>query len=162
MQDIRRLFRDYAHALGVDLSFQNFGAELDGLPGKYAPPGGQILIARDEAGRAVGCVAMRPLAEPATCEMKRLYVRPEARGCDLGRRLAAAIITCAKDAGYARLRLDTLGSMTAARALYASLGFQATDAYYDSPIPGTLYLALDLRSSAPPPQVPPEEEASGT
>jgi GNAT superfamily N-acetyltransferase len=144
IQDVKRLFREYIAALGIDLSFQNFAEELDGLPGKYAPPDGQILIARDEAGCPVGCVAMRPLAEIGVCEMKRLYVRPEARGCDLGRRLAEAIIKRARDAGYSRMRLDTLSSMTAAQKLYASLGFQATNAYYDSPIPGTLYLALDL------------------
>ncbi len=144
IQDARQLFLDYATALGIDLSFQDFAAELDSLPGKYAPPLGQILLARDQAGTPVGCVAMRPLAEAGACEMKRLYVRPEARGCDLGRGLAVAMIACAREAGHVRIRLDTLASMTAARALYASLGFRATEPYYDSPVPGTLYLALEL------------------
>ena len=148
--EVKRLFAEYAAALGIDLSFQDFAAELNSLPGKYASPEGQILIARDEAGVAVGCVAMRPLAEPGACEMKRLYVHPEARGCNLGRRLAEAIIECAKNAGYGTMRLDTLNSMNAARALYASLGFQLTDAYYDSPIAGTLYLALKLQPSGRP------------
>ena len=144
IRDVRQLFRDYAAALGVDLSFQDFAAELDGLPGKYAPPSGQILIGRDQAGHPVGCVAVRPLDEAGACEMKRLFVRPEARGCDLGRRLAEAIIDYARNVGYARMRLDTLGSMTAAQSLYASLGFRETDPYYRSVIPGTVYLALEL------------------
>jgi ribosomal protein S18 acetylase RimI-like enzyme len=140
----RGLFQEYTDGLGIDLSFQNLAAELNALPGQYAPPGGQILLARDVVQHPVGCVAMRPLAEAGACEMKRLYVRPEARGCALGRRLAQAIIACAAEAGYARMRLDTLGSMQAAQALYSSLGFRPTAAYYDSPVVGTIYLALDL------------------
>ena len=144
----RSLFREYTASLRIDLSFQGIAAELSGLPGRYAPPKGHILIAWSGEGQhgpahAIDCVAMRPLAE-GCCEMKRLYVRPQARGHDLGRRLAQAIVGCARDAGYARMRLDTLGSMRAAQALYASLGFRPTDPYYDNSIPGTRYMALDL------------------
>ena len=144
IHDVRQLFREYAAALDVDLSFQDFAAELADLPGKYAPPSGQIFIGRDQTGHPVGCVAVRPLGAAGECEMKRLFVRPEARGCDLGRRLAEAIIDYARNAGYARMRLDTLLSMRAARSLYASLGFQETDPYYESVIPDTVYLALEL------------------
>lgn len=144
IQTARTLFQEYIDSLGVDLSFQDTVAELDGLPGKYAPPTGRILIARDPSGTPVGCVAMRPLAEAGTCEMKRLYVRPQARGQDLGRRLAEAIIAYAKSAGYHRVRLDTLSSMRAAHVLYASLGFQPTEPYQDSPLSGTIYLTLKL------------------
>ena len=141
---VRRLFAEYIDSLRVDLSFQDVDAELADLPGKYAPPAGMILIARDNADYPVGCVALRPLPEPAACEMKRLYVRPQARGQDLGRRLAEQIIAYAREAKYARILLDTLASMHAAQKLYASLGFRPTAPYYANPMPGTLYLALDL------------------
>lgn len=141
---VRRLFTEYVDSLGIDLSFQNVGAELADIPGKYAPPRGTILIARDKAGDAVGCVALRPLAMPGTCEIKRLYVRPRARHQDFGRRLAEAIVRAAGTMGYTRAVLDTLPSMRAAQALYASLGFRPTDPYYRNPVPGTIYLALDL------------------
>lgn len=139
----RGLFRAYVDSLAIDLGFQDVEAELATLPGKYAPPGGAILLARDADGRAVGCVALRPLAEE-DCEMKRLYALPKTRGTGLGRRLAEAILAEARRAGYRRIRLDTLDSMAAARGLYAALGFEETEAYYANPTPGTVYLARDL------------------
>ncbi|MEW9623908.1 GNAT family N-acetyltransferase [Rhodanobacter geophilus] len=141
---VRELFAEYADSLGIDLSFQGFAAELAQLPGKYAPPLGDILIARDAAGAVLGCVALRPTAMPATGEIKRLYLRPAARGQALGRRLAEAILLRAREAGHARVVLDTLASMDAARHLYAALGFRAVPPYYDNPLPGTLYMALEL------------------
>lgn len=145
---VRELFVEYAGNLGVDLAFQRFDAELAALPGKYAPPQGGILLARDRAGTLSGCVALRPAALPRTAEMKRLYVRPAARSLGLGRQLADAIIACARDAGYERLILDTLASMQAARGLYAGLGFRPIEPYYDNPLPGTAYMELDLRPEA--------------
>ncbi|WP_426663303.1 GNAT family N-acetyltransferase [Rhodanobacter aciditrophus] len=141
---VRELFAEYAESLGIDLSFQGFAAELAQLPGKYAPPLGNILIARDAGGRALGCVALRPTAMSGTAEMKRLYLRPAARGQALGRRLAEAIIARAREAGHARVVLDTLATMHAARHLYAELGFRPVPPYYDNPLPGTLYMALEL------------------
>jgi GNAT superfamily N-acetyltransferase len=141
---VRGLFAEYADSLGIDLSFQGFAAELAQLPGRYAPPLGVILLARDGAGGALGCVALRPTSMPGTAEMKRLYLRPAARGRALGRRLAEAVIGCAREAGHARVVLDTLASMHAARRLYAELGFREVPPYYDNPLPGTLYMALDL------------------
>ncbi len=141
---VRRLFAEYVDSLGIDLSFQDVSAELAGLPGKYAPPHGTVLLARDGSGDAVGCAALRPLPLPGACEIKRLYVRPEARGQNAGRLLAEAIVNAARATGYARALLDTLPSMRAAQALYASLGFRPTARYYDNPVPGTVYLALDL------------------
>jgi GNAT superfamily N-acetyltransferase len=141
---VQGLFQEYVESLGVDLSFQDVDAEFAELPGKYAPPGGMILIARDGAGQAVGCVALRPLAQAGACEMKRLYVRPAGRGQNLGRQLAEAIIAHARLSNYKRMLLDTLAPMRAAQALYASLGFRPTAPYYDNPLPGTRYLALDL------------------
>lgn len=140
---MRDLFREYIDSLRTDLTFQDVDRELADLPGKYAPPHGTVLLAWD-AERAVGCIALRPLAADGTCEMKRLYVRPEARGRDLGRQLAVALIAHGRTTGYRRMVLDTLAPMSAAQALYATLGFRPTAPYYDNPLPGTQYLALDL------------------
>lgn len=141
---VRELFAEYADSLGVDLSFQDFAAELAQLPGRYARPRGDILLARDAVGAALGCVALRPTAMSGTAEIKRLYLRPAARGQALGRRLAEAILARAREAGHARVVLDTLATMHTARRLYAELGFRPVPPYYDNPLPGTLYMALDL------------------
>lgn len=143
-ETVRELFAEYADSLGIDLSFQDFEAELAQLPGKYALPLGDILIARDAIGTVLGCVALRPTAMLGTAEMKRLYLRPAARGQALGRRLAEAIIMRAREAGHVRVVLDTLATMHAARRLYVELGFRPVPAYYDNPLPGTLYMALEL------------------
>lgn len=139
---VRALFGEYAESLGIDLAFQGFEREVAELPGKYQPPAGRLLLAWNGT-RAVGCIALRPL-ETNVCEMKRLYVRPEARGEGLGRRLAERICREARDAGYARICLDTLPMMASAQALYESLGFVSTAPYVFNPIPGTKFLALDL------------------
>jgi ribosomal protein S18 acetylase RimI-like enzyme len=137
------LFAAYARSLPVDLAYQDFDAELSALPGKYAAPGGALLLGLNEQGRAIGCVAVRPLGH-RVCEMKRLYVAPGGRGSGAGRRLAQAAIAVARGIGYGELRLDTLPSMTAAQALYRSLGFVSTESYYDTPIKGTVFLSLAL------------------
>jgi GNAT superfamily N-acetyltransferase len=141
-REARGLFAEYAAALGVDLSFQGFDEELAGLPGKYAPPRGRLLLARTDAG-AAGCVALRPLEEDI-CEMKRLYVRPAFRGLGLGHALVAAVLAEARSAGYRRVRLDTLPSMSAARELYRAFGFAPIPPYNHHPLPGTLFLELAL------------------
>ena len=142
IEAVRAMLDEYARELAIDLSFQGFGAERDGLPGDYAPPGGCLLLA-DLAGAAVGCVALRPLDAP-TAEMKRLYVRPGARGTGLGRRLALAVLAEAERAGYARVRLDTLPTMAAAIAMYRSLGFREIPPYRHNPVPGALFLERHL------------------
>jgi len=135
---VRALFREYADSLGVDLSFQGFEGELAALPGGYDA----VLVART-GGAAAGCVGVRPL-EPGVCEMKRLYVRPSARGTGLGRALAEAAVARARGLGYERMRLDTLPSMGAAQELYRSLGFVEIAPYRHNPIAGSSFLELEL------------------
>ena len=142
LEVVRGLFEEYVGRLGIDLAFQDFEGELAELPGKYQPPAGRLLLAWNGA-RAVGSIALRSL-DGRTCEMKRLYVRPEARGEQLGRRLVERICREAREAGYARICLDTLPTMVSARSLYESLGFVPTEPYVFNPIPGTQFLALDL------------------
>jgi GNAT superfamily N-acetyltransferase len=139
---VRALFREYVDGLGVDLGFQDIDSELAGLPGKYAPPAGRLLLAWS-ASQAVGCVAMRAL-DAGSCEIKRLYVRPAARGERLGRRLAERCCDEARAAGYRRICLDTLPTMAEAHALYASMGFLPIDPYVFNPIAGTRFLAKML------------------
>lgn len=144
-ETLRQLFREYADWLAVDLGFQGFEAELATLPGKYAPPTGAALLAERADNFILGCVAMRPL-DRQTCEMKRLYLRGEARGAGLGRKLATQVIQLARQAGYDRMVLDTLDHMQDALRLYARLGFQPIAAYYPNPVPGAVYLGLDLKA----------------
>ena len=144
MASARALFEAYAASLPIDLDYQDFAAELAGLPGKYAPPDGALLLARTGSGKAVGCVALRPLADRGHCEMKRLYVRPLLRGTGLGRRLAQAIIGEARRIGYRAMRLDTLASMEGALSLYRGLGFVAIEPYYAPTPAGTVFMQLAL------------------
>jgi len=138
VSEVRALFREYADSLPFALDFQDFERELAELPGAYVPPQGALLLVR-----GAGCVALRPLGDE-TCEMKRLYVRPSARGRGVGRLLAEAVVAEARRLGYARLRLDTTPGMEHAQALYEELGFREIEPYRVNPIQGTRYLELQL------------------
>lgn len=143
---VRIIFQEYADALGIDLDFQGFAAELSTLPGEYAPPRGAMLLALID-GQVAGCCALRPLDTadyPNAAEMKRLYVRKPFRRFGLGRQLAEAILDAARAAGYHSVLLDTLDEMEAARQLYAELGFEEIEPYYHNPLPGAHYLKVDL------------------
>lgn len=139
----RVLFQEYADGLGVDLCFQGFEAELGRMPEMYGAPEGCLILAR-AGDRLVGCGALRRLVAAEVCEMKRLYVRAEARGTGLGRILAESLIAKGRSLGYASMRLDTLAHMSAARQLYRSLGFVEIGAYYGNPLPNVVYMELDL------------------
>jgi GNAT superfamily N-acetyltransferase len=138
VEEVRTLVREYAASLPFALDFQDFDRELNELPGDYAPPKGALLLAR-----GAGCVALRPI-DGTTCEMKRLYVRPSARGTGLGRRLAEAAITEARTLGYKRMRLDTVPGMDSAQSLYERLGFEDIAPYRSNPIAGARFLELQL------------------
>jgi ribosomal protein S18 acetylase RimI-like enzyme len=138
------MFREYQQDINVDLCFQSFERELETLADMYGPPGGALFLAtRSTDGEPAGCVGLRAL-EHGICEMKRLYVRREARGHHLGRELVNVVVTEARRLGYTHVRLDTLASMTAARTLYASLGFVTIPPYNEHPVEGTEFMELTL------------------
>ena len=143
IEEVRSLFREYEAFLGVDLCFQGFEEELASLPGKYARPSGDLLIGLD-GEKTVGCVAVRKLSD-GVCEMKRLFVRPEARDKGLGRQLAREVIGVARELGYSFMLLDTLESLKEAMRLYENLGFRRTAPYYQNPLPGVVYWKLRLK-----------------
>jgi ribosomal protein S18 acetylase RimI-like enzyme len=139
----RALFREYTAALDFDLDFQDIEEELAALPGPYARPEGIILLAEVDDAPA-GVVALKPLDTPGVCEMKRLYVRPQYRGRGLGRALGTAILEAARRLGYETMRLDTVASMTPARELYRSLGFEERPPYYHNPLDDVVYMERAL------------------
>ena len=139
---VQELFREYQAEINIDLSFQDFDSELDSLPGVYSPPRGRLYVANVDSVPA-GCIGLRPLKDD-TCEMKRLFVRPQFRGLKLGRFLSERVIDDARAIGYASMVLDTLPSMRQAKALYHSLGFREIAPYRFNPIPGTAYMELVL------------------
>lgn len=147
IEDARLLCREYLDWLAIDhgiiLDFQGVEDELRKLPGDYAPPAGELLLAYDGRSRPAGCIAVRPF-EGRTCEIKRLYIRNEARGTGLGHRLAEAIVTAARSLGYSRAVLDTGDFMASAQRVYERAGFRDIPAYYENPLPRIRYLGRDL------------------
>jgi len=142
----RLILREYADSLALPECFTGFEQELSALPGDYAAPRGQLLLAMAGAD-VLACCALRPLDTvdySNACEIRRLYVRPVHRGLGLGRRLAEAQMDFARMQGYSCMLLDTLSDMEAARALYQDLGFQEIPPYYFNPIAGAHYLKVEL------------------
>lgn len=146
LNSIRNLFRTYVEWLNIDLSFQDFENELAQLPGKYAPPTGELLLAKSDQQQAIGCVAVRCLGplDSKCCEMKRLYTLPTVRGKGIGRALVNSIIDVARSLGYKQMKLDTLPTMEIALNLYRSVGFSETESYYETPIQETVFLCCSL------------------
>ena len=141
-EDGKRLFREYAASLSIDLAFQRFEEELDAVQEQYGPPAGALVLAY--AGeRAVGCAGVRSKGA-GIAELKRMYVHPEYRGHQLGRRLLERSVAIATDLGYEKLRLDTLAGMTGARRLYESFGFNTLPAYYANPHADAIYMEKTL------------------
>lgn len=141
---VRELFREYQTQVGIDLCFQGFAAEVVGLPGDYAPPTGRLFLATQDS-KPLGCVALRKL-DAIRCEMKRLFVRPEARGLRLGRALVDRVLAEAHAIGYEEIVLDTLPSMVEAQRMYERLGFRDIPPYRENPVPGARYLAKRLET----------------
>jgi putative acetyltransferase len=140
--DVRLMLKEYVDWIGLDLAFQEIDAELAGLPGEYAPPGGALFVAEDQA-RLLGMIGLRPFSGTVS-EMKRLFVRPEARGRGLAKQLIAVALDEARRLGYAEIRLDTLPMMGDAQSLYVSLGFADIAPYYATPIAGTRFMSKTL------------------
>jgi ribosomal protein S18 acetylase RimI-like enzyme len=122
-------------------------AESAALPGENGPPRGTLLLALDDEV-ALGCVGLRALDWPRSAELKRLYVRPEARGRRVGPLLAQAAVSIARDAGYERVRLDTLPTMVSARRLYEDLGFREIHAHRFNPVADATFMELDLDTAS--------------
>ena len=137
------LFAEYGATISAEACLAGFDQELANLPGAYAPPGGEILLARDSTGAVIGCVALRPLIDGAA-EMKRLYVPAHGRRGGVGRALVLAILEQARRIGYAEVKLDSLPSMAAAQALYRALGFVEIERYNDNPAPGLVFMGKRL------------------
>lgn len=134
------MFREYAAWVGDGCFWvRDFEDELAALPGYYRA----LFVARDDAGGLVGSAAVKHLPD-GTAELKRLYVRPAARGTGLGKRLAGAAVDRARELGYTVMHLDTLPKMEAARGIYTSLGFKPCEPFVDHPIAGVLFFELKL------------------
>jgi GNAT superfamily N-acetyltransferase len=133
------LLRAYAKSLPVDLAPQGFSQDLDSLPGPYAPPQGELLLAK-RGDHVLGCIALKPLAPPRVAEIKRLFVRPQVRGKGVGKALVEAVIAVAQALGYGEIKLDTLPQMKGAIALYKSNGFVSIPPYGSHPYPGLICL----------------------
>ena len=150
LEQIKHLFREYfewvTRDLEFDLTYQSAEDELASLPGAFSLPDGCLLLAESD-GQAVGCVALRR-HDARTCEMKRMYVKPEYRGRGVGRALGERIIHEAKRKGYQLMVLDTEVSLKTAQQLYDSLGFKLTQQYYEVPpdiLKRTIFMELALQ-----------------
>lgn len=142
MEIVKELFIKYQAHLGISLCFQGFQEELENLPGKYSEPTGTILLAKD-GEKVVGIVALKQLEEEV-CEMKRLFVLPDYQGYGIGKMLTESLLNKAKDLNFKIMKLDTLGRLESAVALYQKLGFEQTNPYNINPEEDILYFEKKL------------------
>jgi ribosomal protein S18 acetylase RimI-like enzyme len=140
---VKELFMAYQLELGEDLCFQNFSDELENPLKKYGPPKGVLLLAMNNKEIA-GCVALQPLPETGTCEMKRLYVKPGFRKQQIGFVLVERLLQEAENSGYTRMKLDTLERLQPAIRLYEKFGFVNTSSYYTNPLTHVVYMEKEL------------------
>ncbi|MEN9975896.1 MAG: hypothetical protein RIR36_56 [Bacteroidota bacterium] len=143
LESVKDLFKAYLHELNEDLCFQSFDSEIDNPLYKYSAPTGALFIATYNA-TPVGCIALQPLQDAGTCEMKRLYVDPEYRKFGIGDALVKALLQEAKTMDYILMKLDTLERLQAAIKLYQKFGFETVNAYYDNPLPGVVFMQKEL------------------
>ena len=136
------IWREFVANSPVNLDYQGNEAEFANLPGKYAAPEGCVLLA-DLGGKIEGCIAFRRVSADI-CEMKRLYVRPHARGSHLGQALVDRLIAEARAVGYREMRLDVMKKSLSARKLYKAVGFVAAQPISYNPAPGASFLGLHL------------------
>ena len=137
------LFQEYAQDIGIDLSFQNFDRELQEIAEQYARPNGALIVAYDNGKQSLGCVGIRKL-EPKICELKRMYIKADARGMGLGKRLLSKALAIAKEMKYEAMRLDTLQTMDAAMGLYKKMGFYEIPPYRFNPLEEAKYFEIQL------------------
>ena len=148
LADTILLFTTYADWLGVDLTFQDFATEIASMPGKYSGPKGELFLARDQTGKAVGCAGLRPFDSAGiSCEMKRLYVLPEAQGLGIGKALISRVFDTATALGYHDIRWDSLERMKSAIKLYNAIGCHEIPAYYDPPFAGIKFFRRELQAN---------------
>lgn len=148
-QEIRTLFSEYTNMLVANdssfqsyLDIQGYDEEINHLEEKYGMPSGRLYLAYCN-GEAAGCIGLRNIDEK-TCEMKRLYVRPQFREQNIGKLLVQQIIIDAKEIGYSYMLLDTLPFLEKAIHLYKKFGFYTIDCYNNSPMSTSIYMRLDL------------------
>ena len=138
-----KLFQEYAESLGVDLEFQNFSEELSNIQNQYSRPNGVLILAIEAGFRPMGCFGVRPMEGPI-CELKRMYLRKQARGKGIGKLMLKKSISMARELGYEKMRLDTLPSMQSAIKRYQSMGFYEIGPYRYNPIEGTKYFEIEV------------------
>ncbi len=143
LESVKDLFKAYLGELNEDLCFQSFDSEIDNPLYKYSAPTGALFIAFYNA-IPVGCIALQPLQEVQTCEMKRLYVEPQYRNLKIGDALVKVLLQEAQLLGYTTMKLDTLERLQAAIQLYQKFGFETVTAYYDNPLPSVVYMQKKL------------------
>lgn len=146
---VKTLFQEYTDMLiECDKDFkeylnkQNYDDEIAHLEEKYGLPYGRLYLAFCDNNPA-GCIGLRKI-DNENCELKRLYVKPEYRGNNIGGILVKHIIKDAKEIGYKHILLDTLPFLETAISMYKRYGFYEIESYNNTPMDNLIYLKYDL------------------